>query len=93
MSPEEKSAEGGISPVPPFWRRNPAAWLQLEAQFTLAGVMADATKFNHALIRLDDEIIGFIADMLEECSYIRLKEQLIRRHSISEEEQTKPLGE
>lgn len=48
-------------------------------------VAADATRFHHALIGFDKETIEFASDMLEEYSYVRLKEQLIWRPSVSEE--------
>lgn len=33
----------------------------------------DTTRFNHAPIGLDEESIGLIAEVLEECSYTKLK--------------------
>lgn len=39
----------------------------------------DVTKFNHALVSLDEESVAFIIGVLKEDSYARLKEQLIRR--------------
>lgn len=51
------------------------------AQFALAGVTMDATKFIHALVGLDGECFAPVADMY---SYARLKNQLIRRLLLSE---------
>lgn len=39
----------------------------------------------NALIELDKETIEEVAKILEACSYVRLKEQLIRHSSVSEE--------
>lgn len=49
--------------MPPFWRRNP------EVQFTPTGITADVTKFNLAFVGLEEESIGLVANILEECSY------------------------
>lgn len=60
--------------LPTLWRKNTAAWFrQLETQFALVGVTMDASRFNHALLGLD-----------EDCSYKRLNGQLIERVSVSE---------
>lgn len=81
MLREEKTAGDAIlllaavsGKVPPYWRCNPAArFRQMEAQFTLAGVITDATRFNHAPIDLDEETNGLVTDVPEDCSYVRLK--------------------
>lgn len=44
----------------------------------------DATRYNHSLVWLDEETIVLVFDVLEDCSYKRLKEQLIKRLSGSE---------
>lgn len=50
--------------------RSAEAWFRpLEPQFALAGIITDATRFNPALIGLDEESIGFVAKVLEECPY------------------------
>lgn len=59
--------------------------LTTEGAICACGVTADDTMFNHALIGLDEKTIGLLSDVLEECSYVHLKEQLIRRLSVSEE--------
>lgn len=48
-----------------------------------ASVRHDASKFNHALVGLDEESVALIAIVLSECSYDRLKDQLITRLSVS----------
>lgn len=47
------------------------------------GVTADATKFKQAFVGLDEESVALIADVLNECFYARLKEQLIMRLPVS----------
>lgn len=55
------------------------AWFfQLERRFTLADVTTDATKFNHALVDLDEASISLVTDVLGEFTYPQLKERLIR---------------
>lgn len=41
---------------------------QLEAQFALAVITTDVTRYTHALVGLDEDSIGLVADVLEECS-------------------------
>lgn len=53
-------------------------------QFALAGVIMSATKFNHALVGLDEESVALVASVLSGFSYGRLKDQFIRRLSVSE---------
>lgn len=48
-----------------------------------AGVIADAVRFNYALVELDEEAVEPVPDVLEDCSYGELKEQLIERFSVS----------
>lgn len=54
------------------------------AQFALAFVTTDATRCNHALVGLDEGTIGLVANVLEDRTQIRLKEQLIGWLSVSE---------
>ncbi|GBN62894.1 hypothetical protein AVEN_145783-1 [Araneus ventricosus] len=47
--------------LPPFWKANLALWfVQLEAQFALAGITVDDTKFNHAISAVDSEILNSV---------------------------------
>lgn len=52
--------------------------LQLVGRFTLEDVTTDATKFNHALVDLDEASISLVTDVLGEFTYPQLKERLIR---------------
>lgn len=60
---------------------DPAALLR---QLALAGVTMEATWSNHALVGLDEDTTELVSDVLEDSSYNRLKEQLIRRPSVRE---------
>ncbi|XP_028158714.1 uncharacterized protein LOC114351635 [Ostrinia furnacalis] len=82
--------------LPPFWTDRPAIWFaQAEAQFHLAGITADSTKFCHVIATIDQRVIGEIEDIVmnppEENKYGKLKEELIRRLSTSEEQRVRRL--
>lgn len=67
-----------------FWRRSAAdRFRQLVAQVALASATMDATRFNYALVGMDEGTIGFIADVLEDFSYQRPNQQLIMRLSVN----------
>lgn len=82
--------------LPPFWPDRPAIWFaQVEAQFIISGISADLTKFNYVVAQLDTRVIGEVEDIILrpplEDKYIRLKYELIRRLSTSEEQQVRKL--
>lgn len=87
----------GISvKLPPFWADRPAVWfVQAEAQFHLAGIKSDMTKFSHIISIIDQKLIGEIEDIVmhppEEDKYNTLKQELIRRLSISEQQRVERL--
>ncbi|GFR05973.1 uncharacterized protein TNCT_56021 [Trichonephila clavata] len=75
--------------LPPFWKANPALWfVQLEAQFALAGITADDTKFNHVISAIDSDISNCVCDIIlkppDADKYSTLKNRLIELHSESE---------
>jgi hypothetical protein len=40
--------------LPPFWTDRPAVWFaQAEAQFSLAGISSERTKFHYVISQLD----------------------------------------
>ncbi|XP_063384866.1 uncharacterized protein LOC134670973 [Cydia fagiglandana] len=82
--------------LPPFWADRPAVWFaQAEAQFHLAGIKADMTKFSHVISIIDQRLIGEIEDIImsppEHDKYKILKEELIRRLSVSEQQRVERL--
>lgn len=82
--------------LPPFWADRPAVWFaQAEAQFRIAGIKCDMTKFSHIISIIDQKIIGEIEDIVleppEENKYETLKRELIRRLSVSEQERVERL--
>lgn len=86
--------EASISRVavkpPPFWKANPTLWfIQLEAQFALANITVDATKFHHVISVVESDVLNTVSDLIlrppENDKYIALKDRLINLHSESEE--------
>lgn len=74
---------------PPFWRSSPQFWFdRLEAQFELARISDQRTKFNYVLSVLDGEVIQVVSDIIRSPHvsepYDNLKTNLIKRLSISE---------
>lgn len=82
--------------LPPFWADRPAVWFaQAEAQFHLAGINNDITKFSHIVSMIDQQLVGEIEDIVmnppETNKYQILKEELIRRLSSSEQQRVERL--
>lgn len=83
--------------LPPFWKSNPTLWFaQLEAQFTIAGITVDATKFYHVISVVESDILNTVSDIIlnptdETNKYAKLKERLINLHSESEESKIRSL--
>ncbi|XP_026467782.1 uncharacterized protein LOC113371369 [Ctenocephalides felis] len=84
--------------IPPFWAEKPELWFaQLEGQFLLGNVSADATKFYIAISQLDTQHAVEIEDIIlnppDTRKYEKLKEELFKRSSKSREQKLKQLLE
>lgn len=82
--------------LPPFWSNSPSAWfVQTEAQFQIGRITSDASKYNHVIASLPQDVAETILDVLEEPPvsdlYKNLKQILINRHSLSIERRVKKL--
>ncbi|XP_063898328.1 uncharacterized protein LOC135119011 [Helicoverpa armigera] len=82
--------------LPPFWSDRVAIWFeQAEAQFLLAGITTDITKYSYILSQIDTKIVGEIEHIFinppAEGKYEKLKEALMKRFSISEEQRLRQL--
>lgn len=80
--------------LPPFWPNNPALWFaQVEASFLCSGVTADTTKFALVVSQLDHRYAAEVEDIITAPpaadAYTRLKNELIRRMSESQEERVR----
>lgn len=81
---------------PPFWPDKPDLWFrQIEAQFKLAHITQEETKFNHVLAQLEwrfaNEVDDIIANPPTENPYTQLKNELIRRLSASQAQRFRQL--
>lgn len=83
--------------VPPFWAEEPALWFsQLEAQFALANITADSTKFYHVISNLDVKYVSEVKDIVinpptDGTKYEKIKFELIKRLSASQEQKVRQL--
>lgn len=74
--------------LPDFWKGDPTMWFaQAEAQFALAGVVQDETKYYHIISKMDQSIISHVSDLVQnppkEEKYKKVKERLISRFEVS----------
>jgi hypothetical protein len=82
--------------LPPFWPERPAVWFaQAEAQFALAGISSEKTKFFHVISQLDHRCVARLEDIItsppEQSSYNTLKTKLVRRLTPSREHRIRQL--
>ncbi|XP_047543180.1 uncharacterized protein LOC125075510 [Vanessa atalanta] len=82
--------------VPPFWPDEPDIWFaQLEGQFMIAGITNDATKFFYVVSQLDRQYAREVKDIITNPpardKYEKLKSELIRRLSASNEKKVQQL--
>lgn len=60
---------------------------QAEAQFALAGVVQDETKFHHIVAKIDQSVICQVADLVknppQQNKYTSIKERLISRFELT----------
>jgi hypothetical protein len=76
--------------LPPFWAERSNVWFaQAEAQFSLAGVNSEKTKFYYLISQLDHRYATEVEDKTsppERDPYTTLRTELIRRLSSSREQ-------
>jgi hypothetical protein len=77
--------------LPPFWTKQPAVWFtQVEAQFTLASINSEQTKFYYVTSQLDHryavEVVDIITSTPKRGPYTTLRTELVRRLSPSKEQ-------
>jgi hypothetical protein len=68
---------------PPFWVERPAVWFaQVEAQFFLAGINSEQTKFCYVISLLDHRFASEVEDIItsppEREPYTTLRTELVR---------------
>lgn len=95
--PEETKEVAAIGvKVPPFWAHKPSLWfINLEAQFTLANITADGTRYAHLISCLDSKYAAEVEDVITNPpatgKYDKLKGEIIRRLSSSQEQRVRQL--
>lgn len=94
--PAPSSISAVVPKLPPFWIDRPQSWFtRIESQFNLAGIKADQTKFDYVIAQLDHRLIGEIDDIVADPPatdrYGKLKNELIRRLSMSEAQRVRQL--
>lgn len=82
--------------IPPFWLEDAALWFaQIEGQFHVSNITADATKFHHVVSHLDYNIAAEVKDIIVSPpaseKYQKLKTTLINRLSQSRDQRLKQL--
>ncbi|XP_049522567.1 uncharacterized protein LOC125945053 [Dermacentor silvarum] len=82
--------------LPPLWVYSPKVWFaQVEAQFSLARITQDRTRYDYVVAHLDARYANEVRDILANPPtanlYEHLKTALIRRLSLSEEQKIRQL--
>lgn len=89
MTDENAAVAAGVAvKLPDFWKNDPVMWFaQAEAQFALANVVRDHTKFYHIIAKIDQSVICHVADLVttppETNKYETVKQRLISRFQVS----------
>lgn len=84
--------------IPPFWDDDPEVWFaQVESQFELGKIVADDTKYGYVAGNLEPRFAKEVRDILTAPpptgKYDKLKVELIRRLSASQENRIRQLLE
>lgn len=82
--------------LPPFWPDRPGLWFaQAEAQFNLASVTSETTKFNYVVSQLEYRHAAEVEDIIisppANEPYTTLKAELVRRLSSSRDQRVRQL--
>lgn len=82
--------------LPPFWKENPNLWFsQIEIAFDIARISSDQTKFRYTIINLDQTVLPFISDIInnppETEKYETLKNRIISSFDESNESKLRKL--
>ena len=79
--------------LPPYWPKDPTLWFaQVEAQFAIANLKSEQTRFHHVIASLSPDAAAEVRDLILKppCQpYTKLKETLIARTSESASQRIK----
>ncbi|XP_076384463.1 uncharacterized protein LOC143263220 [Megalopta genalis] len=84
--------------IPPFWHNDPEMWFcQVEGQFAAAGIVADETKYHYIVGNLESKVAQDVRDIITNPppsdKYAKLKNELIKRLSATQEQKLRQLLE
>jgi hypothetical protein len=84
--------------LPPFWAEGSVVWLApAEAQFALAGISSERTKFHHVISQLDHRYAAEVEDVItsppQHEPYTKLRTELLSRLSLSKDQRAEQLFE
>lgn len=82
--------------LPPFWVKQPELYFSsIEAQFILAGITVDSTKYHAVIAALNVDVLAHISDIVlspvSDTKYTELKKRLIAEFKDSEQKRLKAL--
>lgn len=82
--------------LPPFWDKQCELWfINIEAQFILARITQEITKYYAVVSALNSEVLSYVSDFVknppESDRYTKLKKRLISAFSDSEQKRVKDL--
>lgn len=82
--------------LPDFWKSDPVMWFaQAEAQFALAKVTVDGTKYNHIIAKVDQTVLRHVSDIVADPpatgKYEAIKARLLSRFEMSPQEKLEKL--
>lgn len=82
--------------IPPFWKADPELWfLQIEAQFTSAGIRTDLSKYNQIVGKLDTDTLTAVSDIVKNPpandKYQTIKNRLTNQFAETDRQKLKTL--
>ena len=77
--------------IPAFWKNDPELWFrQVEAQFNLANITSDPTRFSYVVANLEGDVISHVADFIKEPpqqdKYQALRQRLVEQFGATADE-------
>jgi hypothetical protein len=95
VNSEDRLARVAVK-IPPMWKNNITVWfVQVEANFDVANITSDLTKYNYLLTAIDTDTLSAITDVIikppEIDKYQTLKKRIIEEFSDTQSQQIRKL--